>query len=85
MTPSEFILALIFSPQTSAGRLWITEARYDSSGRLTYFGIAKRGSALTDAAWVVVYFTYDAESNNLSTRISLENQIFNNYAALTYA
>jgi hypothetical protein len=58
---------------------------YDSEQRPQYIGYAKRGSATSDAAWTVEKLTYTSDGLMQTSRISPANQIFDNYAGLTYA
>lgn len=56
----------------------------DSDGRLTYAGVANRGSLLADASWKVVKVYNDSNGLPQHFRSSAVNQIFNNYATLDY-
>jgi hypothetical protein len=58
---------------------------YDGSLRPTHVGYAVRGSATSDAVWIVEKITYDPDGTIPSTLMTAPGQIMDNYAALTYS
>jgi hypothetical protein len=62
----------------------ITECIYDGSGNPTYYGIAPQGSLTSESKWRVEKLIYDGSGNYLRSRYTTPNQIFDNYASLTY-
>jgi len=63
----------------------ITEIINNGSAKPEYVGVAKRGSATSDAAWVVTKITYFGDGTVSKVRTSPPNSIMDNYLTLTYA
>lgn len=61
-------------------------SKFVYSGTLvTYIGFAARGSATSDAKWLIAKFTYDGNDQVTDITISTDNVVFDNYASLTYS
>jgi len=62
-----------------------TKGDYSSGTNLIYFGIAKRGKATSDEAWLIIKNTYDVDDKWTAAQISKADQIWDNRSSLTYA
>jgi hypothetical protein len=52
---------------------------------VNYIGFAARGSATSEAKWIIVQFSYDANDLVTDIKISADNVVMDNYASLTYS
>ena len=59
---------------------------YGANGQVEYHGIAKKGAATSDEAWMIEKFTYDASDREIARTTSGENAIWDNRAtSVTYS
>lgn len=63
----------------------ITRMDYDGSQVLIYNGLARRGSATSDEAWLIEKMFYNADGTLAYTLMSDFNQIWDNRASITYS
>jgi hypothetical protein len=75
----------LFGSGQSNYPLPIIEYVVDSSGHITHEGYAMMGAKTSDSVWRIKKYTYDSSGNTLRRRWSKPNQIFDNYASLTYS
>ena len=50
-----------------------------------YLGMAPRGSATSDAKWLIYKFFYDVNNNFDHSLCSADDVVMDNYASLTYS
>ena len=72
------------------GKQWFgtfpqTRIDYDSNSNPIYIGLAARGKASSDADWVIIKFTLDANNNVTLIQVSSNNQIWDNRATVTFS
>jgi len=67
----------------------IPEIAYNGNGDIEYHGQAVPGSATSAAVWFIRNYTYDGSNNLTAIRLAngstVENQIWDNRAALSYS
>jgi hypothetical protein len=63
----------------------ISKFVYDASNNPIYCGFAPQGSLTSEAKWRVEKLSYDASGNFTGSTYSSPDQIFDNYASLTYS
>lgn len=61
-----------------------TQSEVNANGQTLYMGYARKGAATSDALWIVVKFTYDANGNFQYEQSSKPYSIYDDRASLTY-
>lgn len=82
MNQTDFVT---FKKMLGGGSYFTRKLEPDANGNIVYDGIAPRGKATTDSAWIITKLTYDANGNLTDEQTSPENSKWTERATVTYA
>lgn len=82
MNANEF--HFIFERSSLSRTPLIQRMAYDGDGKLVYYGLARKGSATTDSAWLIERYTYTGDNLTL-TEMSDFNQVWDDRETISYS